>query len=203
MRLSEPMRQLVAGLSSSGGFLGVFFGLDLAWWFSLLAGLGIYVGAILLIERRGPENGGARAPHLEVRDQAQSAEILRSSAERLRTLSVQSEGEDQGLFREMSDRLESIRSHQLADPRDHKHTRNFVRSSLPRMIEAAEKYVEVKSRAQPSQEARLAEVGRSIRGYLPILERIDAACLENDFVGLELHVEALNDQFRRRPPGEV
>ena len=51
--------------------------------------------------------------------------------------------------------------------------------------------------ARGAQRERLREVGQRIRSFEPVIEKIDQACLENDFMALEVQVDVLATQMDR------
>jgi hypothetical protein len=70
------------------------------------------------------------------------------------------------------------------------------------MVAAVAGYVDLARRARPAagdpaQEERLAGISRRLAGFLPALERIDRACLEDDLMALEISVEVLDEQLGR------
>jgi hypothetical protein len=75
------------------------------------------------------------------------------------------------------------------------------------MVAAVAGYVDLARRAgpgrdpdarRPDSEDRLAEVSRRLRGFVPALEKIDRACVEDDLLALEISVEVLDEQLGPR-----
>jgi hypothetical protein len=97
----------------------------------------------------------------------------------------------------MADLLGRIRDHHASDPNDLRLTRRFLRAYLPRMLDSAEAYVDLAARADAGA-GRLAAVGGRVRGFVPALERIERACVENDMTALEVEVEVLGEQIDAR-----
>ncbi|MEM8801930.1 MAG: hypothetical protein AAGF55_05295 [Pseudomonadota bacterium] len=46
-------------------------------------------------------------------------------------------------------------------------------------------------------EERLAPLSSKIESFVPVLEKIDTACLEHDFIGLDAQIDALAAQMKR------
>ena len=105
---------------------------------------------------------------------------------------------DGPLFERMAELLDTIREHHVANPSHVTMTRTFMRHTLGRIIETVREYVELASRAGTDQSDRLAEVSRQFEGFVPVLEKIDQACLDNDLTALEINVEVLNEQLDRK-----
>jgi 5-bromo-4-chloroindolyl phosphate hydrolysis protein len=198
MTLPEGMRQVVAGLGASAAFLGAFFGLNLVWWMGLVLAAPVYLAILLLIGRR-PE-----AREVYVADGVTKAELdealnaLTSAAGKMRELALAARGPDKIEFQRMAELFEAIRGHHSADPRDFRHTRRFIRHDLPRLVDTARNYVDLSRKATGANRDRLAALGHRIRGFTPILEKIDQACLENDFMALEVQVDVLGGQLESR-----
>jgi hypothetical protein len=59
-------------------------------------------------------------------------------------------------------------------------------------------YVRLAAQAGPDQKDRLAAISTQLEEFVPVLEKIDRACLDNDITALEINVEVLNEQLDRR-----
>src|SRR5690606_29741908 len=119
----------------------------------------------------------------------------------LRALTVDAPASDIGLIRRMADQVEAIRTHHEANPAHVPRTRIFVRHTLGRMVAAVAGYVDLAGRVRPEGDGRLAEIRRRLEGFVPVLERIDRACVENDLMELEISVEVLDEQLGRDRDG--
>lgn len=198
MHLPETARQILAGLAAAVGFVGVFFGLGLIAPVGLGVGLLIYLAALLIIRRTPPPETVMLSDGVSAADLAAALAAVDAAARRLAAADDRAPAADRGLFEQMAAILARIREHHARDPRDLRHTRRFLRHELPRMVETAEAYVDLAARASPADADRVAQLGRRIRGFVPALERIDQACLENDFHQLEVEVDVLGGQLERR-----
>lgn len=98
----------------------------------------------------------------------------------------------------MAGLFEAIRGHHTRDPRDYRHTRRFIRHEMPRIVDTAEAYLDLDGKASGRNRDRVEALGARIRGFTPVLEKIDQACLENDFLALEVQVDVLGEQLERR-----
>lgn len=135
--------------------------------------------------------GVARADH----DAA--VERLRTAAYALRELADRARGADEALFARLSAMIWRIRSHHEANPRHVLHTRTFIRHALDRMVEAARGYADLSRRTGGAEAERLDDIRGRIEGFVPVLERIDKACVENDLTALDIETEVLSQQLRR------
>lgn len=198
MTLSETLRQVVAGLIAASVFAFAYFGLSLATWFSAGAALLGFIAALLLIRRAPPSSERMVAEGVSAQDLDIALRAMRDASGRLHRLTDRSPRGDGDVFRRLGDLLERIGLHHERDPGDLRHTRRFLRHDLPRIVETAEAYVELAARSGAASEARLSQLSAMIDGFVPALERIDQACLENDFVALEVEAEVLSEQLKHR-----
>ncbi|MEM7686517.1 MAG: 5-bromo-4-chloroindolyl phosphate hydrolysis family protein, partial [Pseudomonadota bacterium] len=193
MQLPEAARQIAAGIVAALVFLGLFFALQLVWWIALVGAVGVFAAALLIIERR-PE-----ATEEMVVDGVSRAELtgainaITEASKRMREIALSASGDDKTEFQRMASLFEAIRGHHIKDPRDYRHTRRFIRHDLPRIVDTAERYVELNKKATGGNRDRVQSLGDRIRSFTPVLEKIDQACLENDFMALEVQVEVLGD----------
>jgi len=187
MELPETQRQVVAGGAASLVFLGSFFGLSLVWWLSVVLALAVFAAVLLIVGRRK-----TRA------DLNQAIDALTGASARMRRLAMGARGADRQHFTRMAELFEAIRGHHQEDPRDYRHTRRFIRHDLPRIVDTAEKYVDLARKATGENRERVATLGERIRSFTPVLEKIDQACLENDFMMLEVQVDVLGHQLEAR-----
>ena len=125
-------------------------------------------------------------------------ERLHAGAAKLRAAIAEAPLADGPLFNRMADLLDTIREHHVSNPSHVTTTRIFMRHTLGRIIETVGEYVELAQRAGSNHADRLAEVSRQFEDFVPVLEKIDQACLDNDLTALEINVEVLNDQLDRK-----
>ncbi len=197
MQLSEGLRQTLAGSVAGVAFLGLFFGVQLVWWVSFLAAVFVF-GAVLLIVVRKPDADEVvltgRTTEADVREagkiMSQAADRLEAAAKRL------SEPNGSTIFA-MLEHVRSIRAQVMADPEDYRRARRFITSYLDNMVDTVERFAELSEKSRGRHEERLAPLSSKIESFVPALEKIDTACLEHDFVGLEAQIEALAAQMKR------
>ena len=197
--------QLRAGLAALGVFLLLLLGLRLRNWLPFVAAAAVYLG--LLWYWRAESWGGRPArrpvalPDGVSRASYDEALAALGAAEReLRALTAAAPAGDVPTVRRMAELVGSIRTHHEANPAHVPRTRAFVRHTLDRMVAAVAGYVDLAGRAAPQKDERderLAEISRRLQGFLPVLERIDRACIENDLMALEISVEVLDEQLDR------
>lgn len=198
MKLAPGVRQAVAGGAGAVVFLGLYFGVPLVWWAALLGGLAAWGGVMLAVEAEQDDIPLDPADGIAEKDIRDAIDRLTAAASRLRAATLKARGPEKTTFRRMAELVEAIRGHHITDRRDFRHTRPFIRGSLERMVASVEGYVELDAKARGENRERLAEVRERIEGFVPALEKIDQACLENDFMALEVQVEVLSDQLERR-----
>lgn len=197
MTLAPLARQALAGTAAAGAFLGLYAGAALAWWAAVLAGLAVYSAVLLIVEAERPA-APALASGVTDAELREAIDRLTDAAARVRAAALKARGPEKTTFRRLAELLEAIRGHHIADRRDFRHTRPFIRTQLERMVGAIEGYVDLDARARGANRERLEDVRERIEGFVPALEKIDQACLENDFVALEVQVEVLGEQLERR-----
>ncbi|SEB03963.1 5-bromo-4-chloroindolyl phosphate hydrolysis family protein [Rubrimonas cliftonensis] len=195
--LSRTTAAALAGVAASAAFLGLYLGAGLAWWAALGLGAAVYAGAVLVIPHRRQAFGIARAEGVTEADLRAALAQLAEAQERMARLAERAQGDDASAFRRMADLLGRIRDHHKSDPDDLRLSRRFLRSYLPRMLDSSEAYVDLAARADAGA-GRLAVVGGRVRGFVPALERIERACVENDMTALEVEVEVLGEQIAAR-----
>lgn len=198
MEMTDGNRQIVAGFCASGAFLIIFFGLGLVWWAALIAGVAVYAAILLIVGRRKPDTEEMVADGVSRAELTGAINAITAASSKMRQLASAARGDDRGEFQKMAKLFEAIRAHHIKDPRDYRHTRNFIRHDLPRIVDTAERYVDLDKKASGENRDRVDALGKQIRGFTPVLEKIDQACLENDFMALEVQVEVLGDQLGQR-----
>ncbi len=198
MTLPETHRQLVAGGAAALVFLALYFGATLK---ALVAGglaALVFIALLVLIRRTPPPDTVFVADGVTAADLDAATRAIAAAAARLAAAARTAPESNVAAFSRMADILARISAHHARDPRDLRHTRRFLRHDLPRLVETSESFVDLSSRAGPADAARLAALAERIQGFVPALERIDRACLENDFHALEVEVDVLSGQLSNR-----
>lgn len=193
---------LKAGLAALGVFLMLVALLRVRGLFPFIAAAAIYLG-LLWAWRKPPipprrvvlPEGMSRV------DYDAALEALAGASQELRALAVAAPAEDVVLIRRMAELVEAVRVHHEANPGHLLRTRSFVRHTLGRMVAAVAGYVDLAQRAGPDRDDRLAAVRQRLEGFVPVLERIDRACIDNDLLALEVSVEVLDEQLGRDRDG--
>jgi 5-bromo-4-chloroindolyl phosphate hydrolysis protein len=168
------------------------------WWLSLIAGVMVFAASLLIVERRKLPTEDYIVDGVSKAELSEAIDLLTQASGRMRRLALAATGDDKTEFNSMAKLFEAIRGHHTRDPRDYQHTRRFIRHDLPRIVDTAESYAELKKRASGKNRDRVEALGTRIRNFTPVLEKIDQACLENDFLALEVQVEVLGDQLETR-----
>lgn len=197
MALPDGLRQLLAGALAALAFLGLFFGLSLVWWAALGLGVVVYFALLLVIRRRTPADEIMVSSRVSAADISAAGRALGEAAARLNATEAKVPEPDRAALADMSAHLQSIRRNVLADPQDFRSARRFVNNYLPVVVQTVEAYGTLAERAGPKHSDRLSALGGQIRSFVPVIEEIDRACLENDFAALEVQVAALATQMDR------
>lgn len=196
--LPDPLRHLAAGAAAAAAFLTLFFGLLLH---ALAAGVGalaVYGAMLLIIQRRPPPAERMLTDDVSEADLSEAVALMTRAADALESLGPRAPARDRALLDALAASLRRIAEHHRQDPRDLKHTRRFLRHDLGRIVETAAAYVDLAGRAAPADAPRLEALSTLIHGFAPAFERIERACLENDFMRLEVEAEVLSDQLAAR-----
>ena len=197
MRLPETARHILAGTLSALGFLTMYFGLVLVWWAAFLGALLIY-GATLLIVRKKPTLAETMVTaRVSQADLQAAGELMASAAQRLETAQASIPEHEHLMIGEIIQHVRSIREQVLSDPEDYRRARRFISSYLGKMVDTVERYADLSQKSRGRHAHRLAALSEQIHSYVPVLTKIDEACLENDFLALESQVVALAAQLKR------
>ena len=190
--------QVKAGLAGLAVFLVLLAALRLRGLLPFVAGAATYLALLWALRGERTRPRPVALPEGVSRTDYEAAVAALATASRaLRSLSVAAPGADELTIWGMAERVEAIRRHHVANPAHVTRTRNFVRHTLPRMVAAVAGYVDLAQRAGPERDERLAGVARRLHGFVPVLERIDQACIDNDLMALEVGVEVLDEQLGR------
>lgn len=195
--LPDGPRQILAGLIAAAGFLGLYLGLSLVWWAALPLAALTYFALLLVIRRKPPATEVMVGERVSQADLSQAAAALLAASQRLGQAAAQAPEADRGDLETMASHVLSIRTLIQADPNDYRMARQFIDYYLPRIVEAVESYVALAKLSHTTPDPRLAELGARIRGFGGVVEKIDRACIANDFDALESEVEALGFQLKR------
>lgn len=126
---------------------------------------------------------------------------LDEAAAELASLAQKAPLPDRPLFRRLAELMGQIRDRHRMNPDHVRLTAKFRRHVVGRMVGSVKSYVELARRAGRDQKTRLAAISTQLEEFVPVLEKIDRACLENDLTALEINVEVLNEQLNRRGEG--
>ncbi len=197
MSLPDGPRQILAALLASAAFLGLFLGAALVWWLALPLAAVTYGALLLIIPRRPPLTEVMLTDQVSAADIARATDALTNAAYRLNEAAKIAPPADRTGLTDMSNHLTSIRELIKSDPKDYRQTKQFISYFLPLIVTTVESYVGLAKLAQGENAVRLAELGTMIKGFVPVVQKIDQACLENDFTALEAQVSALQFQLKR------
>lgn len=197
MSLPDGPRQILSALLASAAFLGLFLGAALVWWLALPLAAVTYGALLLIIPRRPPLTEVMLTDQVSAADIARATDALTNAAYRLNEAAKIAPPADRSGLTDMSNHLTSIRELIKSDPKDYRQTKQFISYFLPLIVTTVESYVGLAKLAQGENAARLAELGTMIKGFVPVVQKIDQACLENDFTALEAQVSALQFQLKR------
>ena len=197
MQIPDGPRQILAALLASAVFLALFLPAGLVWWAALGLAALAYFALLLAIPRRKPMAEVMLTNEVSAADVARATDALTNAAFRMNEAAKLAPAADHGGLTDMSGHLTSIRELIKADPSDYRQTRQFISFFLPQIVATVEAYVALARLSQGGNADRLAELGGTIRGFVPVVAKIDQACLENDFAALEAQVFALQFQLKR------
>ncbi len=195
---TDPIRHALAGLLAAAVFLGLFFGAALDPAVAAAVAAGAYLATFLIAARRPPRQAERMlTPDVSESDLDAALAAFRNASARLQAIESRAPVEVGDAIEEMAARLRRIADLHEKDPRDLKHTRNFVRHDLERMVETCERFVDLAALSDPTDGKRLSPIGERIRAFAPALAKIEQACMENDFLRLEVEAEVLSGQIGR------
>ena len=160
----------------------------------LIAGVTTFLVAIVALTP-------SRRPKVEAATKTEADEAaleLDRATIRLHELAGDAPPPDRPLFHRLADLMGHIRDAHVKNPDHAGLTAKFRRHVVGRMVESVSAYVDLTRRAGPDQKERLAAISTEIEAFVPVLEKIEQACLDNDLTALEINVEVLNDQLNRR-----
>lgn len=197
MQISDGPRQIIAALAASAAFLALFFPASLVWWLALALAVLVYFALLMMIQRRKPLAEVMLGDQVSAADIARATNALTDAAHRINLAAETAPQADSADLADLSRHLSSIRELIKADPRDYRQTKQFISYFLPLIVTTVESYVGLARLADGKNAARVAELGSQIKGFVPVVQKIDQACIENDFAALEAQVSALQFQLKR------
>ena len=197
MSLPDGPRQILAAVLASAAFLALFFPAGLLWWVALGLAALLYFGFLLVIPRRKLMSEVMLTDEVSAADIARATDALTNAAYRMNEAAKLAPAADRDGLTDMAKHLTSIRELIRADPKDYRQTKQFISYFLPMIVNTVESYVALAKLAQGGNAARLSELGATIKGFAPVVQKIDQACLDNDFAALEAQVFALQFQLKR------
>lgn len=193
-------RKILAGLLAIGVFVLLVGFLKMRNWMPFVAAFAVW-GFVMLATakprvRKGP--GGAK-DRKGRKEEDQAISLFDQVAKRLQRLARKAPKQDTQRFQRMADLFQTLKQHHIANPAHAVLTRKFRKHVIGRMLATIEDYVALAKRSGPDQQDRLSKISRQLAEFIPLLERIDQACLNNDLIELEVNVEVLSEQLNRRP----
>ncbi len=197
MRLPDGPRQIVAGLLAAAAFLALYLGMNMVVWRALVLAVSVYAAVLLLIARKRPLEEIHLGGSVSAADIQGAAAALQDAAERLNKAAGKAPEADAGTISEMAGHVASIRRSVLEDPDDYRPARRFITFYLPNIVRTVETYVKLSGQARGERATRLHDLSGQIRKFGAVVERIDAACIENDLRALEIEVDVLSKQLDR------
>lgn len=161
----------------------------------LIAGITTFFIALLAMIPADRPRGRAA----EMSEQERAVEELDLAAGKLEDMARQAPAPDRPLFLRLAELMTQIRDSHRLNPGHAGLTRKFRRHVVGRMVGSVASYVDLARRTGQDQKDRLAAISSQLEEFVPVLEKIDRACLDNDLMALEINVEVLNEQLNRRP----
>ncbi len=197
MSMRDGPRQVLAALLASVGFLALFFPAGLVWWAAFGLAILVYFAFLLIIPRRAPLTEVMLSDRVSAEDIARATTTLTDAIARLNVAARALTQADDLDLASLTHHLTSIRALITSDPNDYRQTRQFIGFFLPQIVTTVESYSSLAKLAQGGNAARLSELGATIKSFVPVVQKIDQACIENDFAALEAQVSALQFQLKR------
>ena len=192
-------RKILAGVLAIGVFVALVGFLKLRNWMPFVAAGAVWAGVILATAEPRPRKGPGGAKDRKGRkEEDQAISLFDQVAKRLRRMARKAPGHDVPRFQRMADLFETLKKHHIANPAHAVLTRKFRKHVIGRMLATIEDYIALAKRAGPDQQDRLGQISRQLAEFIPVLERIDQACIDNDLTELEVNVEVLSEQLNRR-----
>jgi hypothetical protein len=194
--LPDWMRQVLAGIAAAAVFLGLYLGARMVWPVALLLAALVLAAVLLLIRRKPLLSEQVVGDRVTALDLSQGLSILSDAQKRLLAASTKAPTLDRPALAAMAAHVGSIRTEIQRDPSDYRRAKRLTGFYLPQIVQTVEAYVDLSARATGDSAARVAELGKSIRDWAPVIEKIDQACQGNDVADLEAQIEALGFQMK-------
>lgn len=198
LRLPDGMREIAAGLAAGAVFVGLYVGAHLVWWLALALAAAAYGALLLVIARRPPPAEVVVADRVSEADLLAALKALAEAARRIDVAAARAGDADRAVLQRLAAELHRLRDQIAADPQDLRAARRLVGVYLSDMVRVVESYVALSGRAAGDQAERLQRIGSALPGFVGALERINRACLENDFLALEVESQTLGEQLEWR-----
>lgn len=164
----------------------------------VLVGAGaVYLGTLALLWPKPRTTRVILPKGIRKRDFIGVEKALSEGADLLRQYARLGDVREARLFNRLADGTTRILDHLRANPSHLPVIHRFTRHGLARLIQMITDYAELKRRALPEHQDRLAQILKGLEAFLPALDRIDKACLENDLDALEISVEVMAEQIDR------
>lgn len=190
----KEWQKAVALIAALSVFVFMVFRLRMIGVTSVLIPAAVWLGFFLVFYKPGRAPARGRKTHAETDEAVQQ---LDRAADSMAAFALRAGAADRPLFEHMGQLLGRIRDHHTANPTHAERTRRFRKHVVGRMLESIGAYLDLMDRAGPDGQDRLADISHQLEGFVPALEKIDRACLDNDLTALEVNVEVLGDQIDR------
>ena len=204
--LKEAPRQIVAGLAASAVFVGLYVGASLVLWLALALSVAVYAGLLIAIPRKKDDEEIELDAGVTQADVKAAVAKCQRAARELRRLSQEPRLADtmHDALRHLAELTEQIADSYTKDARDLRHSRGFVDHHIDQLVEISQTYVSIRRQALTRDaENRLSTIRDAITSYVPQVEAIYHACLENDFKRLELNTQALSAIMQVEAPAHT
>lgn len=198
MQLPGALRHVFAVLLGSAAFLALYLSAGLVWWLALALAAVVFGATLIVIRERPSATDVMVAPRVSLADLRNAGAQLQTAAREMEALVPAVPPRSQAALTSMAEGLTRLAGQVAHDPEDFRKTRRFVSHFLPHILQNTRDYAALAAKAGGTG-ARLNSIGARIESYAPTVQRINQACLENDFDALEAEVSALDHQFSRRP----
>lgn len=197
MSLAGWQKQILAGICSGLGFLFFYFVVYLTWWAAIGLSLAIYMAIMMIVVTKQQANEIFVARSVTKADLQKAGDDMGVAIERLQAVLPTLSMEDKVTVQDLVTHIESIRVQVVADPEDYRRARRLITSYLGHMVAAVERFADLSKKASGRQSERLIALSQQIKGFIPVVAKIDNACLDNDFTTVEIEMKVLAEQLKR------
>ena len=157
----------------------------------------VYLGTLAMLWPKRKKHETVLPKGVRRADFTRVETALTTSIELLRQHAQSGSHREALLFRKIADLVTRIRDHLHGNPTHLRIIQRFAKHGLARLIQMVTDYTDLKRRALPEHQMRLHKVLSQMEAFIPALERIDKACIENDLDQLEISVEVMTEQIDR------